>query len=81
MMAFRVIVDGEKCRGCEECLETCTVKVFEIKKGKSMSVQMEGCIGCRSCVDVCKERAIVVEELKPEMSETARQLLGEIFKN
>lgn len=78
---FRVSVDQGKCSGCEECLEACTVNVFEIKECKSVPVQEEGCIGCKSCVEVCKERAITIEELKPEMSETARMLLREILRD
>jgi len=78
-MAFRVIVDNQKCSGCEECLETCTVNVFEMKEGKSKPIHEEECIGCRNCVDVCKEKAITVDELQPEMSETARLLLRDIL--
>jgi len=80
-MAFRVVVDEQKCNGCEECLETCTVNVFEMKEGKSTPAHEEECIGCRSCVEVCKENAITVEELQPEMSETARLLLKDILGN
>lgn len=78
-MAFRVMVDGATCKGCEECLEVCSVNVFEMKEGKSVPVREAECIGCRSCVEVCKEEAITVEELKPEMSETARLLLRDIL--
>lgn len=80
-MAFRVIVDGEKCKGCEDCLEVCTVNVFEMKEGKSVVVHEEDCIGCRGCVEVCKDNAITVEELQPEMSETARLLLRDILRD
>jgi NAD-dependent dihydropyrimidine dehydrogenase PreA subunit len=80
-MAFRVIVDSEKCKGCEECLEVCTVNVFEMREGKSISVHEGECIGCRSCVEVCKEKAITVEELQPDMSETARLLLRDILSD
>jgi NAD-dependent dihydropyrimidine dehydrogenase PreA subunit len=80
-MAFRVIVKSEKCVGCEDCLEACTVNVFEMKEGKSIPVHEEECIGCSSCMEVCKEKAITVEELKPEMSETARLLLREILSD
>ncbi|MBM4338016.1 MAG: ferredoxin family protein [Deltaproteobacteria bacterium] len=80
-MAFRVFVDNEKCKGCEECLEVCTVNVFEMRKGKSIPVYEGECIGCRSCVEVCKEKAIAVDELKPEMSETAYLLLREILSD
>ena len=33
-MAFKVAVDGEKCKGCEDCIEVCTVNVFEMQEGK-----------------------------------------------
>jgi NAD-dependent dihydropyrimidine dehydrogenase PreA subunit len=78
-MAFRVIVEGEKCKGCEECLEVCTVDVFTMKGGKSAVVREEECLGCKSCVDICKEGAIAVEELQPEMSEIARMLLRDVL--
>jgi len=78
-MAFKVAVDGEKCKGCEDCLEVCTTGVFEIKEGKSVAVSVKECLGCGSCVEVCKEKAISVEELKSDLSETARSLLGDIL--
>jgi NAD-dependent dihydropyrimidine dehydrogenase PreA subunit len=78
-MAFEVAVDGEKCKGCEDCLEVCTVGVFEMKENKSVPARMKECLGCGSCVEVCKEKAIRVEELKPDLSEVARSLLGDIL--
>ena len=78
-MAYRVTVDSEKCKRCEECAEVCTVNVFEMKDGKAEVVKNDECIGCRNCVDVCKEKAIAVEELETEMSEMTRLLLREIL--
>ena len=78
-MAFKVVVDGEKCKGCEECIEVCTVNVFEMKEGKLVPENVKECLGCGSCVEVCKEKAITVEELKPDLSEIARSLLGDIL--
>jgi len=78
-MAFQVSVDREKCKGCEECIEVCTVRVFEIQEGKAVPVNIEDCIGCGSCVEVCKEKAIAVKELEVEMSEIARLLLKDIL--
>ena len=78
-MAYKVIVDEEKCKGCEDCLEACTTGVFEMKEGKSVPVNTEACLSCGSCVDICKEKAIRVEELKPDLSDIARSLLGDIL--
>jgi len=78
-MAFKVAVDGEKCKGCEDCIEVCTVNAFEMHETKSVPVNVKECLGCGSCVEVCKERAITVEELKSDLSEIARSLLGDIL--
>jgi NAD-dependent dihydropyrimidine dehydrogenase PreA subunit len=78
-MAFKVAVDREKCKGCEDCIEVCTVSVLEIQEGKSTPVNVKGCLGCGSCVEVCEEKAITVEELKSDLSEIARSLLGDIL--
>ena len=78
-MAFKVAVDGKKCKGCEDCIEVCTVDVFEMQEGKSAPVNVDECLGCGSCVEVCKEKAIAVEELKSDLSEIARSLLGDIL--
>ncbi len=80
-MAFEVIIDKEKCKGCEECLETCTVKVFEMQENKSVPVNVKDCIGCQSCVEVCKEKAITVKELEVEISETTRLLLKDLLSD
>ncbi len=78
-MAFEVMVDIQKCNGCEECLEVCTVSVFEMRDGKSIPARVKECLGCQSCVEICKEKAITVKELEPEMSEIARMLLKDIL--
>jgi len=78
-MAFEVIVDREICTGCEECIEICTVQVFEMQEGKSVPVNAKECLGCQSCVEVCKEKAITVKELEVEMSEITRLLLRNLL--
>ncbi len=78
-MAFEVIIDQEKCTGCEECIEVLTVQVFERQGGKSISINEKECIGCKSCVEVCKGKAVTVEDLEVEISETARLLLKDIL--
>jgi len=78
-MAFEVMVDAEKCKGCEECIEICTAEVLEMQEGKSVPVNVIDCLGCGSCVEVCKEKAITVKELEVEISETTRLLLKDLL--
>jgi NAD-dependent dihydropyrimidine dehydrogenase PreA subunit len=78
-MPFNVTVNRDKCKGCEECLEVCTVQVFEMQDGKSVPMGSENCIGCESCIAVCKEEAIHVASLERDLSEIARLLLGDIL--
>jgi NAD-dependent dihydropyrimidine dehydrogenase PreA subunit len=80
-MAFEVMVDAEKCKGCEECIEICATKVFEMQKGKSVPVNAKECLGCGSCVEVCKEKALEVKELEVEISETTRSLLKDLLSD
>ena len=78
-MAFRVTVDKDKCKGCEECVEVCTAEVLEMQEGKSVPVNDDKCLGCESCLEVCEEKAIRVVELESDLSETARSLLRDIL--
>ena len=80
-MAFEVLVDVEKCKGCEECIEICAVKVFEMQGGKSVPINVKECLGCGSCVEVCREKAITVKELEVEISETTRLLLKDLLSD
>lgn len=61
-MAFNVVVDPEKCDGCEECVDICPMEVLELQDGKSVPVNPEDCEGCESCIEVCETGAITVEE-------------------
>ena len=60
---YKVVVDKEKCVGCEECVNVCPVDVYEMQDEKSVPVNEEECIGCESCVDVCEQEAITVTEV------------------
>lgn len=62
------IVVGSNCTGCETCVNSCPVSVYEIRDGKSTPVRVEECILCRTCESNCPEGAIqVIEaEIKPE---------------
>ena len=61
-MGYAVVVDADKCEGCEECVEVCPVDVYEMQDGKSVVIAEEECLGCESCVEVCDQEAITVTE-------------------
>ncbi len=62
-MGYQVVVDSEKCIGCEECVEVCPVDVYEMQDEKSTVVNGEECLGCESCIEVCEQEAITVTEV------------------
>ncbi len=62
-MGYEVVVDQDKCVGCEECVEVCPVDVYEMQDGKSVPVNADECLGCESCVEVCDQEAITVTEV------------------
>jgi electron transfer flavoprotein alpha subunit len=55
-----VIVDVEKCTGCEECLSSCSFEAMVMKDGKAFI--NEYCQACMSCISICPEGAIVETE-------------------
>jgi NAD-dependent dihydropyrimidine dehydrogenase PreA subunit len=62
-MGYEVVVDAEKCEGCEECVEVCPVDVYEMQDDKSVPVSPEECLGCESCIEVCETEAITITEI------------------
>lgn len=59
---YKVIVDKEKCNGCESCVEACPVDVLAMVDGKAEPVNQADCLGCENCVEACPEGAITVTE-------------------
>jgi len=59
---FEVIIDNDKCTGCEECIGACPASVLEMVDGKSVPTAMDECLGCETCVEVCDFAAITVTE-------------------
>ncbi|HJA16052.1 MAG TPA: 4Fe-4S binding protein [Candidatus Butyricimonas faecavium] len=72
MAKFRgaVVVDKEKCKGCNLCVVACPTKTLGLAKevnGKgyhySEMVNPEACIGCASCALVCPDSVITVYKM------------------
>jgi len=53
---MRIVIDAEKCTGCEACISSCPFGAIEMKDGKA--VINDFCSVCKSCIDVCPAGAI-----------------------
>lgn len=61
-MNWLVTVNGDKCTGCCECVDSCPGDVFEIADGCAVTERTDDCHGCHTCEEVCEEDAVQVEE-------------------
>ncbi len=61
-----VVIDIEKCKGCEVCLSACPNDVLALSnevnsKGYHYAVKVNSeCIGCANCAIVCPDAVITV---------------------
>lgn len=66
-----VVVDTERCKGCDLCVVACPYDVLVLSgdannKGYNFSImeKPENCIGCQSCALVCPDACIKVYKVK-----------------
>lgn len=66
-----VVVDIEKCKGCELCIVACPTNVLSMSKqvnGKGFHYAYmenpEACTGCTNCAQVCPDSVITVYRVK-----------------
>ena len=67
---FLAVVDDDKCKGCQDCLEWCPFEAVDMKKvpgSKKMKavVDAEKCKGCGLCIIGCKQNAITYRIVRP----------------
>jgi len=63
-----VVINRDKCNGCELCIASCPFEAIEIKDGKA--IINENCQFCMTCLNVCPEGAIFeVEEEEPKTAD------------
>lgn len=70
-MRGAVIVDTERCKGCDLCVVACPTDVLALSieangKGYNFShmLNVEACTGCASCANVCPDACIAVYRVK-----------------
>lgn len=67
-----VIVNIEKCSGCETCLESCPFDAIEFRDGKAYI--NEYCNACMNCLAGCPEGAIVETEGGAQSTEQRQKI-------
>ena len=72
-----VIINPDKCTGCETCLDSCPFDAIELKDGKAYI--NEYCNACAACLSVCSEGAIISTESEAQTKE--RKQLIEDYKD
>jgi NAD-dependent dihydropyrimidine dehydrogenase PreA subunit len=62
MEVFMVYVDPELCCGCRECVQFCSVDVFDFTD-QAVPARPQNCLGCRTCEAVCQTKAVIITEI------------------
>jgi 2-oxoglutarate ferredoxin oxidoreductase subunit delta len=72
-----IVVDIERCKGCEVCIEACPTDVIALadqvnSKGYRYAYMEhpEACTGCTNCAIVCPDGVISVYRVKMAVSAT-----------
>lgn len=68
-MNFKILIDKERCKGCELCVSACSRDVLKIAdklnlKGYHFAriQEPEACTGCQQCAQMCPDAAIEIEQ-------------------
>ncbi|MBO4655582.1 MAG: 4Fe-4S binding protein [Bacteroidales bacterium] len=73
MMAFKgaLVINTEKCKGCEVCITGCPNGVIALSKKVNAKgynflevVNADACIGCANCAVICPDGVIEVYRAK-----------------
>lgn len=69
-----IVIDQNRCKGCQLCVAACPKKVIEIAQNKVnvhgypfvTTARPDDCVGCASCGVVCPDGCITVYRKKVE---------------
>ena len=78
-----VVIDRDKCTGCESCVRICHEGCMSLVEGIA-SIDHEYCSTCSQCVAICPERALSWDGVEPGSFDADRvptpEQLDELFK-
>ena len=57
---LKLIIDEDKCTGCEMCYKSCPVKTI-VPAGDKFRVVHDGCVQCMCCHELCPENAVEIK--------------------
>jgi ferredoxin len=57
---LKLIIDREKCTGCQMCFDSCPVKTI-VPDGEKFRVVHDGCVQCMCCHELCPENAVEIK--------------------
>ena len=73
-MKGAIVVDTERCKGCQLCIIACPQKVIALANKVNLhgypyveAANEEACVGCASCGIVCPDGCITVYRVKPTL--------------
>lgn len=72
-----VVIDAERCKGCELCIPACPPKVLRMSTRRNASGYLlpdllEGCTGCGACLMVCPDFCFEVYRFEDDAQEATR---------
>jgi anaerobic carbon-monoxide dehydrogenase iron sulfur subunit len=76
----RVMIDNDRCVGCQMCVSACPVGAMGFAKNRGKAFKCTLCGGDPACVRACPEKALEYSEPDrlpyPQMAQTALKLAG-----
>lgn len=68
-----VLQDGERCSGCQSCVEACPEHAIHVKDGKAVT-DREQCVKCGTCLDHCVQNLREIAGEEYTVDELVRQV-------